>query len=86
MGGGKRFLYPKHVWAPTGGWWTNPPNWKTNTSIVFMGLSATLAIMWAFSAEREERMNYPRHWIPSMMWAKQFNDPNFKPPPRGDDF
>ncbi|KAK9451038.1 uncharacterized protein V1518DRAFT_412386 [Limtongia smithiae] len=31
MSGGKRYAYPKHVWASTGGWWPNPKNWRINT-------------------------------------------------------
>ncbi|KAK9465093.1 hypothetical protein V1512DRAFT_249388 [Lipomyces arxii] len=38
MSGGKRYPFPKHVWAPTGGWWPNPKNWRTN----FFGVWASL--------------------------------------------
>ena len=36
MGGGRRFLYPKWVWSPTGGWWSNNPHWKRNTAITLV--------------------------------------------------
>ncbi|KAJ1984138.1 hypothetical protein H4R34_000849 [Dimargaris verticillata] len=85
-GGGKHYVYPLHVWSPTGGWFTNPSNWKANTAIVGLGLTAVVGAVWAFSAEKEFRYQYPRHWVPSMKWARQFDDPNFKAPPRGDDF
>ncbi|KAK9383843.1 uncharacterized protein V2V93DRAFT_362852 [Kockiozyma suomiensis] len=42
MSGGKRYPFPKHVWAPTGGWWPNPKNWKRNTygvgASIFLGI------------------------------------------------
>ncbi|KAK7208017.1 hypothetical protein BZA70DRAFT_287345 [Myxozyma melibiosi] len=38
--GGKRYPFPKHVWAPTGGWWPNPKNWKKN----FIGVGASVAV------------------------------------------
>ncbi|KAK9469967.1 uncharacterized protein V1510DRAFT_405446, partial [Dipodascopsis tothii] len=28
-----------HVWAPTGGWWHSPSNWKLNV-VTFLGCSA----------------------------------------------
>ena len=43
MGGGHRFLYPKWVWSPSGGWWVNNPAWKRNTALyaVFVLLTST---------------------------------------------
>jgi hypothetical protein len=42
MGGHRRFLYPKYVWSPAGGWWTNPADWKKHTvkAGAFVALSA----------------------------------------------
>eukprot|EP01035_Chromulina_nebulosa_P067087 gene67087-91883_t len=48
MGGGRRFLYPKWVWSPTGGWWSNHPYWKRNTAIalvVIAGLTVPIYIV-----------------------------------------
>jgi hypothetical protein len=45
MGGARRFLYPKSVWSPTGGWWPNPVSWKRNTAIA----GAAIALI-AFAA------------------------------------
>ncbi|KAF9285070.1 hypothetical protein BGZ72_009736 [Mortierella alpina] len=73
MAGG-RYPYPKHVWSPTGGWWTQPTNWKANTAVA-VGISATIvAAAWKFSAQNEERHMRPKGWIPSQMWAKEFQD------------
>ncbi|KAJ8101217.1 hypothetical protein POJ06DRAFT_250808 [Lipomyces tetrasporus] len=38
MSAGKRYPFPKHVWATTGGWWPNPKNWQRNT----IGVTASL--------------------------------------------
>ncbi|KAI8601564.1 hypothetical protein EDD21DRAFT_374157 [Dissophora ornata] len=52
MAGG-RYPYPKHVWSPSGGWWTQPTNWKSNTAVA-VGISATIvAAAWKYSAENE---------------------------------
>ncbi|KAF9428721.1 hypothetical protein BGZ94_001321 [Podila epigama] len=73
MAGG-RYPYPKHVWSPTGGWWTQPTNWKSNTAAA-VGISATIvAAAWKYSAENEERHTRPIGWIPSQLWAKEFKD------------
>ncbi|KAJ1920716.1 hypothetical protein H4219_001115 [Mycoemilia scoparia] len=82
MGGAVQKPYPKEVWSPAGGWWSNPKQWKRNTAIVGAGLFTTLAFVWYKSAQLERRTQYPRGWIPSMLWSKQFkeNDPNFQPP------
>ncbi len=36
MGGGRKFIYPKWVWSPSGGWWPNSPNKNRNT-VIYMG-------------------------------------------------
>ncbi|KAJ2882240.1 hypothetical protein H4R27_003577 [Coemansia aciculifera] len=83
LGGTPHKPYPKHVWSPSGGWWSQPKQWKRNTLIVGLGTSLVLAFIFKKSAELEQRTLYPRVWIPSMIWSKQFktkDDPNFQPP------
>ncbi|KAF9172926.1 hypothetical protein BGX21_004134 [Mortierella sp. AD011] len=59
MAGG-RYPYPKHVWSPSGGWWTQPTNWKSNTAVAVGITAAIVAGAWKYSAENE--------------WAKEFRD------------
>ncbi|KAJ2030796.1 hypothetical protein IWW57_001014 [Coemansia sp. S610] len=83
MGGTPRRPYPKEVWSPSGGWWSQPRLWKRNTVIAGLGAFAVVAFVFKKSAELEKRTIYPRVWIPSMMWSKQFkdnDDPYFQPP------
>ncbi|KAG0239319.1 hypothetical protein BGW41_007804 [Actinomortierella wolfii] len=74
MGGGGRYPYPKHVWSPSGGWWTQPTNWKSNTAIAVAIAGTITAAAWKFSAEHEQRHARPKRWIPSQIWAKEFQD------------
>ena len=37
LSGGKRVPFPKDVWSPTGGWYSNPRNWKRNTALLLFG-------------------------------------------------
>ncbi|BGO91338.1 hypothetical protein NBRC10512_007078 [Rhodotorula toruloides] len=74
MGGGAQYPYPKEVWTPAGGWWTNPHNWRTNTAYAMLGIAFVGYGIFKFSAEHEERHTAPTRWIPSMMWAKQFKN------------
>ncbi|KAL1922749.1 uncharacterized protein VTP21DRAFT_9125 [Calcarisporiella thermophila] len=78
MGGVQRYPYPKDVWSPAGGWWTQPKNWRVNTAITAIGMAVIIAGVWKFSADREWRHNEPKRWIPSSMWEKQFRDGEFK--------
>ncbi|KAG8993848.1 hypothetical protein FRB94_010323 [Tulasnella sp. JGI-2019a] len=78
MGGGARYPYPKHVWTPSGGWWTNPSNWMMNTAICTVGALAVTYVTWNYSADREQRHNPPRKPIPSMLWARQFKSGEMK--------
>ncbi|KAI1095836.1 hypothetical protein F5B19DRAFT_439247 [Rostrohypoxylon terebratum] len=76
MGGGPRVSYPKHVWSPSGGWYTQPSNWKTNTA-AFAGVIITLtAAIWKLSAEREFRHKMPEEgrFFPSRYWSKQIRE------------
>ncbi|KAI2464521.1 hypothetical protein F4781DRAFT_412644 [Annulohypoxylon bovei var. microspora] len=76
MGGGPRVSYPKHVWSPSGGWYTQPSNWKLNTA-AFFGVMITLtAAVWKLSAEREFRHKMPEEgrFFPSRYWSKQIRE------------
>ncbi|OTB08145.1 hypothetical protein M426DRAFT_7951 [Hypoxylon sp. CI-4A] len=76
MGGGPRVPYPKHVWSPAGGWYTQPSNWKANTA-VFMGvIFGITALTWKLSADREHRhkMPEPDRFFPSRYWTKQIRE------------
>ncbi|KAG7446137.1 uncharacterized protein BT62DRAFT_895364, partial [Guyanagaster necrorhizus] len=73
-GGGGRYPYPKYVWSPAGGWWVQPSNWKANTAIVATGIFAIAYLVGSLSAAREQRPVAPKKWIPSMLWAKQFQE------------
>ncbi|EHA54692.1 hypothetical protein MCOR27_001209 [Pyricularia oryzae] len=73
MGGGPRVKYPKHVWSPAGGWYTNPPNWKANTAISLLAIIGVTAVVWKISAEKEWRPRMPEkdRYYPSRYWSKQ---------------
>ncbi|KAF1811553.1 hypothetical protein P152DRAFT_459502 [Eremomyces bilateralis CBS 781.70] len=75
IGGGHHGMirYPKHVWSPTGGWYSQPANWKANTAIVLAVSSIIIAFTWKLSAEREVRykMPDPDRFYPSRYWSKQ---------------
>ncbi|WVQ85937.1 hypothetical protein IAT38_008105 [Cryptococcus sp. DSM 104549] len=71
MGGGARYPYPKEVWTPSGGWWTQPKNWKANTAMCALLIAVTTASVWRLSAQKEERHRAPMRWIPSMLWSPQ---------------
>jgi len=74
MGGGARYPYPKEVWTPAGGWWTRPSNWKANTAICFAGILGVAYGVWTVSADKEYRYHEPIRPIPSMRWAKQYQE------------
>ncbi|KAI9639945.1 hypothetical protein NHQ30_011675 [Ciborinia camelliae] len=59
MGGGGKIAYPKHVWSPAGGWYSQPGNWKTNTAIMMTMIVGITAGMWKLSADREYRTKFP---------------------------
>ncbi|KAK0641611.1 hypothetical protein B0T16DRAFT_420193 [Cercophora newfieldiana] len=73
MGGGPRVPYPKHVWSPAGGWYTQPANWKRNTAIAGLVMFGITAAAWKLSAELEYRhkMPEPGRFVPSRYWSKQ---------------
>ena len=51
--------YPKHVWSPAGGWYSQPANWKANTAIMGGVILGIAALVFSVSAEREERTKFP---------------------------
>lgn len=62
-----RRSYPKHVWSPAGGWYTQPANWKQNTAIMGAVLLGITAMAWSVSADREHRDKMPEVW----RWARR---------------
>ncbi|SHO76330.1 Uncharacterized protein MSYG_0668 [Malassezia sympodialis ATCC 42132] len=74
MGAGPRYPYPKEVWTPTGGWWTRPKNWASNTFVIASGVGVICYGLWQLSSDREWRHQAPIHPIPSQMWARQFRE------------
>ncbi|KAI9860113.1 MAG: hypothetical protein M1824_003351 [Vezdaea acicularis] len=73
MGGGSKVPYPKHVWSPSGGWYSQPANWKSNTAIMGLVIFGITAFAWKISAEREFRAKFPEEgrFFPSRWWSKQ---------------
>ncbi|KAK5660341.1 hypothetical protein OQA88_12882 [Cercophora sp. LCS_1] len=73
MGGGPRVPYPKHVWSPAGGWYTQPSNWKRNTAIASVCMWVIVGFTWKLSAEIEERHKMPEagRFYPSRYWSRQ---------------
>ncbi|KAJ3296374.1 hypothetical protein HDU79_006853 [Rhizoclosmatium sp. JEL0117] len=75
MGGGARFAHPKWVWTYYGGWWPEPKGAALNSVITMGAILGLTGVAWSVSADRERRLMYPQNWIPSMLWAKEFHDP-----------
>ncbi|KAI9794728.1 MAG: hypothetical protein M1833_007385 [Piccolia ochrophora] len=73
MGGGDKVPYPKHVWSPAGGWYSQPANWKANTAVMGLLVFGVTAFVWKTSAERETRDFFPAkgRFYPSRWWSKQ---------------
>ncbi|KAI5868494.1 hypothetical protein GGS23DRAFT_33716 [Durotheca rogersii] len=69
-------MYPKHVWSPSGGWYAQPKNWKTNTAVCFGVIFGITALTWNLSASREVRykMPEPGRFYPSRNWSKQIKE------------
>jgi hypothetical protein len=67
MGGGGKIPYPKHVWSPSGGWYGQPKNWKSNTVIFSVLVAGIVAAGWKVSAEKElrDQMPEPGRFFPS---------------------
>ncbi|CAD6501217.1 BgTH12-01471 [Blumeria graminis f. sp. triticale] len=73
MGAGSKIPYPKHVWSPAGGWYSQPKNWKANTAVMGAVIFGITALMFKLSAEREYRDKFPEEgrFFPSRYWSKQ---------------
>jgi hypothetical protein len=71
MGGDRKFLVPKYVYSPAGGWWRNPKNWRRNTAFAFGITFAICAPLAYYSAQNEYRPLKPARWIPSQMWVRK---------------
>ncbi|RPB21969.1 hypothetical protein L211DRAFT_789437, partial [Terfezia boudieri ATCC MYA-4762] len=65
--------YPKHVWSPTGGWYSRPSNWRSNTAIVGATIAGLVMVVWSYSAKLEQRDRFPERDrpFPSRLWARQ---------------
>ncbi|KAI9718595.1 MAG: hypothetical protein M1812_004046 [Candelaria pacifica] len=70
---GGKIPYPKHVWSPAGGWYSQPANWKANTAVMATVVIGITALAWSTSAERETRDKFPEEgrFFPSRLWSKQ---------------
>ncbi|KAF4302151.1 hypothetical protein GTA08_BOTSDO10380 [Botryosphaeria dothidea] len=73
MGGGGKVPYPKHVWSPAGGWYSQPKNWKANTAVMGGVVIGITGLAWYTSAQREQRSKFPEpgRFFPSRYWSKQ---------------
>eukprot|EP01027_Heterolobosea_sp_BB2_P020601 GEZU01029399.1.p1 GENE.GEZU01029399.1~~GEZU01029399.1.p1 ORF type:complete len:101 (-),score=19.13 GEZU01029399.1:209-511(-) len=80
MGGGGRFPYPKDVWSPAGGWWSNPRHWKRNTVIATVGMLALAVPVFMLSARLERRPMAPWRPAPSQRWSyyTKEDDPQYE--------
>jgi len=54
-----RSRYPKHVWSPAGGWYSQPANWKANTAVMGLVMGSIVGMVWMVSANREYRDKMP---------------------------
>ncbi|KAI8897100.1 hypothetical protein BC833DRAFT_649879 [Globomyces pollinis-pini] len=74
--GGHDPVYPKWVWTYYGGWNPNPKYAVRNgvfTGLLILGVTS---IVFSTSAKNERRIFYPHGWIPSMLWADEFHNPD----------
>ncbi|KAI9217059.1 hypothetical protein BC828DRAFT_392089 [Blastocladiella britannica] len=60
MGASPRVPYPRWVYSPTGGWWSQPKNWKSNTLVAAGGLALVtgLIMRWANNNQRQLHEHY----------------------------
>ncbi|KAJ2907375.1 hypothetical protein MKZ38_003232 [Zalerion maritima] len=72
MGGARKIPYPKHVWSPSGGWYSQPANWRANTAVALACIFGVSAIVFTISANLEERYHYPEpgRFYPSRYWSR----------------
>ncbi|KAF2221022.1 hypothetical protein BDZ85DRAFT_283916 [Elsinoe ampelina] len=68
--------YPKHVWSPAGGWYSQPANWKGNTAIMSGVIVAITAAAWTLSANLEHRDRFPEpgRFFPSRYWSREIRE------------
>ncbi|QDS70633.1 hypothetical protein FKW77_000754 [Venturia effusa] len=76
VGPGGKIAYPKHVWSPAGGWYSQPANWKANTLVMGACMFGIAAMAWTASAQLEERPRMPEkgRFYPSRYWSKQIRE------------
>ncbi|CAK9210442.1 unnamed protein product [Sphagnum troendelagicum] len=67
--------YPKGVWSPTGGWWSDHKYWRRNTALALAGIFLVCIPIAMTSARLEQRPIPPRRPIPSQWWCKNFGKP-----------
>ncbi|ORZ36775.1 hypothetical protein BCR44DRAFT_1375059, partial [Catenaria anguillulae PL171] len=53
MGAVPRTPFPRYVYSPMGGWWSQPKNWKSNTAVVAGGLVLITSLIWKFSNDKQ---------------------------------
>lgn len=58
------------VWSPSGGWWSNPAQWKRNTGIAGAVVAVLAVGIFRVSAAKERRPLAPHTHIPSQYWCK----------------
>lgn len=51
--------YPKHVWSPAGGWYTQPANWRSNTAVIGVVAIGLVGSAFYYSAQNEHRNKMP---------------------------
>ncbi|THX96278.1 hypothetical protein D6C98_07237 [Aureobasidium pullulans] len=68
--------YPKHVWSPAGGWYSQPKNWKANTAVMGLAVFTVAAVFFSLSADREHRYKMPEQgrFFPSRYWSRQIRE------------
>jgi len=73
MTGERRYPYPRWVWSPAGGWWNDPPHWRRNTAIVYVGVGLVCWGLYNYSTPREYRIN---RITGEVRWGEE--DPRYK--------
>ena len=48
-----QYPFPKEVWSPSGGWWSRPANWRSNTIVALAGIGLATFGVWRISARNE---------------------------------
>ncbi|KAK8198553.1 hypothetical protein M8818_006420 [Zalaria obscura] len=56
---GGKIPYPKHIWSPAGGWYSQPKNWKANTAVMLGAMAGICFVAFSVSADREHRNSFP---------------------------